>query len=217
MLSQQQSFRSATQLEQAAGMEERRSAEYTLEIFADRTCVKDIVKAILHTIFFHRYFTPLRPATSDLLDVTFPHVSDPDLETLVEQRAQTLVRQLDVSPSTDPSYPKRHEGGRGQLVLQFTEKKRRKGWFGGKADEDTVWETWILDVTLATPRTETEAVKARRAMEMSLQKTAMKVINIVNRDRNHIPPITTNETNPFPYQILVNPKNDGWGQRMGIF
>jgi len=63
----------------------------------------------------------------------------------------------------------------------------------------------------------TEAIKARRAMEMSLQRTAMKIVNIVNRDRNHIPPITTNETNPFPYQILINPKNDGWGQRMGIF
>lgn len=25
-------------------MEERRSPEYTLEIFADRTCVKDVVK-----------------------------------------------------------------------------------------------------------------------------------------------------------------------------
>lgn len=45
----------------------------------------------------------------------------------------------------------------------------------------------------------------------------MMVIAIVNRDRNHIPPITTTEANPFPYQILVNPKNDGWGQKMGIF
>lgn len=54
-------------------------------------------------------------------------------------------------------------------------------------------------------------------MERSLQKGSMMVIAIVNRDRNHIPPITTTEANPFPYQILVNPKNDGWGQKMGIF
>ncbi|KAK8205259.1 hypothetical protein M8818_004971 [Zalaria obscura] len=205
------------------GLEERRTPEYTLEIFADRPLVKDVVKAILHTIFFHRYFTPLKPATHDVLDTTLPYVTDIDLETLVDQRANALARQLDVSPtsSTQPSPPygqkQRADGGRGQLVLQFMEKRRRKGWFGGKADEELVWETWVLDVTLASPRTETEAIKVRKAMEKSLQKTAMKIITIVNRDKNHIPPITTNESNPFPYQILVNPRNDGWGQRMGIF
>jgi len=147
-------------------------------------------------------------------------VSDPDLETLVDQRASSLIRQFDASsnpssgPSTNnPSPYNRLENGRGQIVVQFLERKRRKGWFGGKGEEELPWETWILDVTLATPRTENEAVKARRAMESSLQKTAMKVVGIVNRDRNHIPPITTNETNPFPYQILVNPRSEGWGQR----
>lgn len=45
--------------------------------------------------------------------------------------------------------------GRGQLVVQFFEKRRRKTYFFGKADEDVCWEQWTLDVTLATPRTET--------------------------------------------------------------
>lgn len=117
--------------------------------------------AVLHTIFFHRYFTPLRPATHDLLDCTLPYVSDMDLETLVDQRVSTLIRQLDVTPtSSTPGSPQhgqkqRAEGGRGQLVVQFMEKKRKKGWFGGKADEEMVWESWVLDVTLASPRTET--------------------------------------------------------------
>lgn len=202
-------------------MEPRRAPEYNLELFADRSCVKDVVKAILHTIFFHRFFTPLRPATQDVLDLTLPYVAEPDIEALVEQKATALVRQIDL-PSTQVS-PQYHpkslsNGGRGQIVVQFLEKKRRKaGWFGVKGDEESVWECWVLDVTLGTARTDQEAAKLRRAMERSLQKTAMKVVDIVNRDRNHIPPITTNETNPFPYQILVNPKNDGWGQKMGIF
>ncbi|KAJ9628587.1 hypothetical protein H2203_002488 [Taxawa tesnikishii (nom. ined.)] len=133
-------------------LDDRRTPEYTLEIFADRTCVKEIAR---------------------------------------DQRVSTLIRQLDVTPtSSTPGSPQhgqkqRAEGGRGQLVVQFMEKK--------------------------------QAYKVRQAIQKSLQKTALKIINIVNRDRNHIPPITTNEANPFPYQILVNPKNDGWGQRMGIF
>jgi len=62
-----------------------------------------------------------------------------------------------------------------------------------------------------------ERAKVREAMEMTLQKTAMKIVTIVNRDRDHIPPITTSETNPFPYQIVINPRLEGWGQRIGIF
>lgn len=111
--------------------------------------------------------------------------------------------------------------GRGQLVVQFFEKRRRKTYFFSKADEDVCWEQWTLDVTLATPRTETDVLKVRRAMTKSLEKAAHKIIGIVNRDKDHIPPITTTDANPFPYQVVVNPKaapdQTTWGPRMGIF
>ena len=45
-----------------------------------------------------------------------------------------------------------------------------------------------------------------RAMETSLQKTALKIVTIVNGNKEQIPPITTSETNPFPYQITLNPR-----------
>ena len=172
----------------------------------------------MHTIFFHRIFTPLYPSTHDVLDLTLPYVSEDDVEDLVEKRAASLVRQLDTaSTQTSPQYSS-NKNGRGQLVLQFLEKKRRKsGWFVTKADEETVWENWIIDVTLMSARGEIEAGRNRRRMERSLQEAAMKVVNTVNGHKSHIPPITTNEANPFPYQILVNPKNDGWGQKIGIF
>lgn len=51
-----------------------------------------------------------------------------------------------------------------------------------------------------------DRIKVRRAMESSLQKTAMKIVAIVNKDKDHIPPITTSDQNPFPYRIAVNPK-----------
>lgn len=64
-----------------------------------------------------------------------------------------------------------------------------------------------------------DVIKVRRAMTKSLQKAAFKIVNIVNQYKDHIPPITTTDQNPFPYQILVNPKPNGdtWGPRMGIF
>ncbi|TID15910.1 Autophagy-related protein 1010 [Venturia nashicola] len=208
-------------------MEPRRPKvpEYTLEVFADPTCVKDIVKAILHTIFFHRYFIPIVPLTRDLLDQTLPAIDDVDLETLIDQRATSLVRAIERPTDMPTVHPGGRSGynsgsnaksGRAQIAVQFFEKKRKKTFFFGKGDEEICWEQWTLDITCATPRTESDRIKVRAAMEKSLQKTCLKIINIVNRDKDHIPPITGLD-NPFPYQIVVNPRSENWGARMGIF
>ena len=63
-----------------------------------------------------------------------------------------LVRQLDTSSDLGA----RDNGFRGLIAVQFFEKKRRKAWFM-KGEEEVCWEQWTLDVTLATPRTESGA------------------------------------------------------------
>jgi len=199
-------------LENILAMEQRRPPEYIIEVFADPSSVKDVVRGILHTIFFHRFFPSIRPKTRDILDLTLPFVDDVELETLIDQRTATLVRQLDTSSDLGA----RNTGVRGLMAVQFFEKKRRKAWFM-KGEEEVCWEQWTLDVTLATPRTESERAKVRKAMEAMLLKAAMKIVTTVNREKDHIPPITTSEANPFPYQIVINPKDNGWGARMGIF
>jgi len=212
-------------------METRKVPEYTLALSADRSNVRDIVKGvllhkfnqteaqrisgILHTIFFHRVFSVLRPATHDVLDTTLPYVSEDDVENLIEQKTNAFIRQ--VESSTSQQTPQNQsKPGRGLLVVNFLEKKRRKGWFVAKAEEELVWESWLIDVTIRTARSEPEAARNRKQMEEQLQDAAMRIVMLVNRDRGHIPPITTTDANPFPYAILVNPKNDGWGQKVGI-
>lgn len=59
-----------------------------------------------------------------------------------------------------------------------------------------------------------ERAKVRKAMEAMLFKAAMKIVTTVNREKDHIPPITTSESNPFPYQIVINPRDNGWGARI---
>lgn len=112
------------------------------------------MEGILHLIFFHRVFIPVQPGTQDVLDMTLPYVIDSDLETLVDQRATSYVDSLSSNAPLQQGLKQRAEGGRGQIVVQFMEKKRRKGWFGGKADEELIWESWVLDITLAVPRTD---------------------------------------------------------------
>ncbi|QIW99608.1 hypothetical protein AMS68_005126 [Peltaster fructicola] len=88
---------------------------------------------------------------------------------------------------------------------EFLERKRKKsGWFVAKADEETIWETWHIDISITGARSEPEAARNRSLMAKSLEDAAFKILETVNEERSHIPPITTNESNPFPYQILVN-------------
>ncbi|KAJ6021931.1 Autophagy-related protein 1010 [Penicillium herquei] len=205
-------------------MEPRKTPpEYFLEIFADTTSVHDVLKGVLNLIFFHRYFPSIRPVTFEVLDFTLPAINDADLETLIESRVSTLVRNH-LSSAAETEDGKNSSGGgvRARIAVEFYEKKRRRSglWFGGlagKGEEEVCWEIWTLDVTIATPRTESERSKVRKAMNNMLHKAALKILAIVNRDKDHIPPITTTDSNPFPYRIIVNPRTDSWGNRIGFY
>lgn len=117
---------------------------------------------ILHTIFFHRFFPSLTPQTREVLDLTLPYVDDDELEIMIEQRATALESQLDAQRSSSSGNANATSnsgapgGGRGQLVVQFFEKRRRKAWLS-RGDEEVCWECWTIKVTVAEPRTESGA------------------------------------------------------------
>ncbi|KXJ94223.1 autophagy-related protein [Microdochium bolleyi] len=258
-------------------MEQQVPQEFILEAFADPSSVRDVVRGILHTIFFHRFFPSLSPNSREVLDLSLPYVEDAELDTMIEKRAGELSRDLDATrttpsssaatssssrpgssghhqrtqthpagssaapsstamgkpPSdnssgggstatgttaTGTSAPSSSNGGRGTMSVSFFEKKRRKAWYMRAAgDEEVCWERWTIKVTVAEPRTDGERAKVRRAMEHTLLAAVMKIVTCVNTHRDHIPPITTSEANPFPYQITVNQKDAGWATRMGIY
>ncbi|KAI1384684.1 DUF1649-domain-containing protein, partial [Hypoxylon trugodes] len=208
-------------------MEQQTPQEFILEAFADPASVRDVVRGILHTIFFHRFFPSLTPRSREVLDIMLPYVEDAELDTMIEKRAAELARELDATttPTTTHLHAHPHSsrvptatGGRGNISVQFFEKKRRKVWYmRGGGDEEVCWESWTVKVTVAEPRTESERAKVRRAMEQTLLTAAMKIVTCVNSHKDHIPPILTSEANPFPYQITVNQKDAGWATRMGLY
>ena len=94
------------------------------------------------------------PHTREVLDLTLPYVADAELETMIDQRTATLVRQLDAERgSQHHAGAAGNGGGRGQIMVQFFEKKRRKTWLM-RGDEEVCWECWTVKVTVAEPRTE---------------------------------------------------------------
>ncbi|KAH7188817.1 uncharacterized protein B0J16DRAFT_338108 [Fusarium flagelliforme] len=204
----------------SSNMDSQEPPEFILDVFADPRSVRDVVKGILHTIFFHRFFPSLVPQTREVLDLTLPYVDDNELETMIEQRVAALERQIDTQRSSGGSSNAAGgsaTGGREQLVVQFFEKRRRKAWLS-RGDEEVCWECWTIKVTVAEPRTESERAKVRRAMEQTLLTTAMKIVTFANTHKDHIPPITTQGTNPFPYKINLDQKEaTGWATRMRIY
>ncbi|KAM5376565.1 hypothetical protein ACJA88_006888 [Fusarium oxysporum] len=212
-------------------MDQQEPPEFILDVFADPRSVREVVKGkfallacsldrILHTIFFNRFFPSIVPQTREVLDTTLPYVDDDELETMIDQRVTALERQIDVQRSSggaNSASTGSGNGGRGQLVVQFFEKRRRKAWLS-RGDEEVCWECWTIKVTVAEPRTESERAKVRRAMEQTLSATAMKIVAFVNTHKDHIPPITTQGTNPFPYKINIDQKEAaGWATRMRIY
>ncbi|KAL7272977.1 hypothetical protein RUND412_004196 [Rhizina undulata] len=186
-----------------------RPPAYSLEVLADRSLVKEAVRGIISTIFFHRFFPTVRPKTRDVLDLTLPAVDDVELDELIDQRVAQLVKSIE---ATSTGTAKSH---RGQIAVQFFERRTRKAWFS--KEEKICWEQWILSVTLVTSRNDAERSKTRKLTETQLQAAVLEIITIASTRKDHIPPITSNDDNPFPYSIVVSQKGETWGARIGIF
>lgn len=87
-----------------------------------------------------------------MLDLTLPYVADSEVETMIDQRTTSLMRQLDAERGSQQQ-GQHGGGGRGQITVQFLDRKRRKGWLM-RGDEEVPWEYWTVKVTVAEPRTE---------------------------------------------------------------
>lgn len=161
---------------------------------------KDVVKALLHVILFHRLFGQIVPRTHELLDLTIPSVDDSAVESLIDERAAAYVKTLRVSGSP----PALTGAQTPSIVVEFYEKKMRKLWFS-RAEEEVCWESWSIHVnTISPPRTESERKQNSKALRVQLEAAIMKILRLVNaRNDEYIPPIPYSEGNPFPYQILL--------------
>jgi len=97
------------------------------------------------------------PQTRDVLGLELAYVPEAEIDALIDQRVAALVRQLETErnqPHAHPGPTSTNGSGRGQITVQFFERKRRKNWYNMRGDDEVCWESWTVKVTVAEPRTE---------------------------------------------------------------
>ncbi|TPX35239.1 hypothetical protein SmJEL517_g02295 [Synchytrium microbalum] len=164
---------------------------YRLELNVDRFYLKEVLRALLHSIIYHRSFSMTRPYEVNLeaLDI---RLDDPEIEGQVDEKISTFARTLD-------SYTGLVKG---QIDVMFFEKRAKKYWFT-KAEEEVCWEQWTLAVNVTLARSEREQIESRKALERQLLNCLFKISGKTNEEKDHIPPITNQDTYPFPFQIVT--------------
>lgn len=133
----------------------------------------------------------------------------------------------------------------GQIIIYFLDKstakiKKKTGWFGqGKSDNEgdlSPWESWTINIKclpLDSDRNTSSTKDISNVSSMvglneskdnlelsteSFDENMQYIVYISDTHKDHIPPITSLESSPFPYSIEIKPdssttKDDAsWGQ-----
>ncbi|KAI0829101.1 DUF1649-domain-containing protein [Trametes gibbosa] len=166
----------------------------TIDLVLDRLQTKDVLRAVLHSIFFHRLFGTISPRTFEVLDVTMPGVGDAGIAQLIEDKVGAFWRGV--------------EGGankRGQIVLTFSEKRPRKSWFLMGAEEEVPWEQWIINAEIRQP-SDRERQKFNADLAATLTKSLQTLLAHASSEEGRATvPLITNATSisPFPIKMAV--------------
>ncbi|KAJ1895864.1 hypothetical protein LPJ66_004329 [Kickxella alabastrina] len=177
----------------------RRVINQTLAL--DRSFIAPAVKAVLHTILFHRYFGNISPKQNTVLSgLTYASVDDTNVINAVEDKVQELMQT--VSATSD---------SKAQICLYFTETKSRKAWFS-TSEEEICWEEWSISIQskVSHNRTESERNQQQSSSTDQAKKAIFGIIQEMDHNKDHIPLISNSQTNPFPYHITVTPASGLW-------
>ncbi|CAO3566717.1 unnamed protein product [Mortierella alpina] len=172
---------------------------FPVELTVERTLLRDALRAILHTILFHRVFANIKPRDMDILDLTIPVIDDPEVDKLVDEKIAAFVKAVDSNPQS-----------KGQIGLMFYEKRTKRAWFSSTSSE-VCWEQWAITINVVTNTNEKDKQRSIKNMEKALSSLFLSILRTVNERKDHIPPITTSDGNPFPYQIVIPTAADTWG------
>ncbi|KAJ1283471.1 hypothetical protein BS78_03G131000 [Paspalum vaginatum] len=189
------------------------------ELELEPTEITDVLRCILHTIFFHRTLSLVRPkdVDCDSLEVTYVQCGLPELEKEVDEKIEQFI-----------TWVEKHPNRRSQVCLSFfDEKHKHPGWFVNKT-ERIYWEQWFINLHVMSPKKYSKSnsskkltnigvnaeTSSRRAtlesLESSINEVLFQIINFANEKKDHIPSIPDRI---FNHEIMIPSSSDsvfGW-------
>ncbi|KZT02074.1 uncharacterized protein LAESUDRAFT_763182 [Laetiporus sulphureus 93-53] len=187
----------------------------TIDLVLDRLTAKEALRAVLHSVLFHRLFGTVKEQSHEVLDVTMPGIDDPEMKQLIEEKVDAFWKGI--------------EGGiskRGQIIVTFSEKRPRKTWFI-MGEEEIPWEQWyayglraschltfggncrIINAEMRQPVQDKDRQIFNGELASVLTKSLETMLNYASseRGRSAVPIITNaNGISPFPIKITVKIK-----------
>ncbi|CDH58074.1 duf1649 domain protein [Lichtheimia corymbifera JMRC:FSU:9682] len=163
--------------------------------------VKDVLRALLHSIFFHRLLVNVAPRELRFLDTTVATTDNREVDHLIEQRATEFFQTISSNNARQ-----------GKIAVLFYEQRDKKIWYPfSKAKELVCWERWAITINLAQPQSDLERQRSLRSVEHQLSQCLLDILRCANDHKEHIPSIKTIEGNPFPYHIAILTQSESWG------
>ncbi|KAI6140002.1 autophagy-related protein [Pisolithus tinctorius] len=159
----------------------------TIDVVLDRRSAKEVLRAILHAILFHRLFGTVKPKTYEVLDVTVPGVADSEMEQLINDKVDVFWKAIENGTSTN---------------------KRGQSWFQVyMGEEDVPWEQWIVNGEMRQPKSDKDF---DTTLASTLSKTLHTILTYTSSERGRTAvPLITNATGISPFPIKISIKMDG--------
>ncbi|KAF9190231.1 hypothetical protein BGZ50_000338 [Haplosporangium sp. Z 11] len=148
-------------------MSQYQPVTFPVELTVERSLLKDALRAILHTILFHRVFANIKPKDMDILDLTIPIIDDPEIERLVNEKITSFVKAVDANPQ-----------GKGQIGVLFYEKRTKRAWFSSTSSE-VCWEQWAITIHVVTNINEKDKQRSIKNMEKALSSLFLSILRTI--------------------------------------
>jgi autophagy-related protein 101 len=170
-----------------------------ISLSVDRFYLREILKALICSILFHRSFhtTLPREAYLESCDLYYCKSSDPLIMEQVDEKLALFISLLDQGKS------------KGNVILSFFEKRSRKGWF---ALEEVPWEEWVITVIVTRAATQREQITSLKTLSKDVGQALSFISLESGRQRDHIPPIVNSQAFPFTisHQLVATTDPGGW-------
>ena len=155
-------------------------------IEVERFQVKEVLKALLHSIIFQRALgaPAFRDTDSTLFDLSYVRSDSRVIDARVEDQTDAFNKALERDETTAAH----------QVCISFFERRTRPSTFSlFRSEEKVVWERWIIPLVVHARdpdlNAQVERAERSRALEETLRERIEFVVSMASGKKEHIPPV----------------------------